>query len=72
MRVPAEVEISASAEAQVCQVSEVEMHVFSILLALIFLVGLAGCGLRWYYSEPQIKRREERRKVLGPYRRWDW
>lgn len=46
------------------------MHVFSILLALIFVVGFAGCSLRWYYSEAQIKRREGRRKVLGPYRRW--
>jgi len=48
------------------------MHWYSILLALTFLVGFAGCYLRWYYSEPQIRRRDERRRVLGPYRRWDW
>jgi len=41
-----------------------------VLLALTFIVGFLGLGLRWYYSEPQIKRREGQRRILGQYKRW--
>lgn len=46
------------------------MHLFLILLALTVFIGVLGFGFRWYYSEAQIKRRDGRSRILGPYKRW--
>lgn len=46
------------------------MHLVIMLLALTFLIGFLGFGARWYFSAPQVKRREEQRRILGPYKRW--
>jgi len=46
------------------------MHLVILLLALTFLIGFLGFGARWYFSDAQVKRREEQRRILGPYKRW--
>jgi len=41
-----------------------------MLLALMLLIGFTGLGLRWFYSDAQIKRRDDQRRILGQYKRW--